>query len=228
MFRIPVLYESGMLEEHTVLSIAFLLQIFFRHKAQRSRIDAVPQAIFTGTVVEHMTKMGIGSFAAYFRADHQVAEIGILLDRIVADRPGKAGPPAIGIEFIMGTEERLTGYDIYVYTVSMMIPEFVAERRFRSVVLRHFVLQRCQTFLQAVLILLMCPVILDKSIPAGALAVTLVVSGILVMITLVVLFGRVKRFSFYRIELQLAPRNVRWPVAQPWKLLPAGAAPPNG
>ncbi|MNC69238.1 hypothetical protein D3C75_1199080 [compost metagenome] len=56
-------------------------------------------------------------------------------------------------------------------------------------------MQRSQPLLQTSFIFLVLPVLLNKGVPAGALAVPFIVAGILVMVTLVVLFRTVKRLG---------------------------------
>lgn len=90
-----------MLEEHTVLAIAFLLQVLFGNKAQSCRVDTVPQSVRSRAVIEYMAQVGIRCLAAYLSADHQVAEVGFLLDHIVPDRTREARPAAAGIELVL-------------------------------------------------------------------------------------------------------------------------------
>ena len=68
----------------------------------------------------------------------------------------------------------------------MVIPELIAERRFGRIILCNLILQRGQALLEALLILFMLPVVFNEGFPAGALAVTLVMGGILAVVILMI------------------------------------------
>lgn len=141
---------NDLFKQYFVFAITFFFQILFGYKTQGSGIDAITHSTrFGRAVVEQVTQMGIAFTTSHFSTNHEVAKIGFFLNIIVTKWTGEARPAAAGIVFVGGTEQWLTGHDIHIDSVTVVIPELVMERWFGCVVLGNFVLQRRQTLFQA-------------------------------------------------------------------------------
>src|SRR5882762_6588464 len=75
---------------------------------------------------------------------HEQRAVGLLLDVARLERPREARPAGTGIEFVERAEQRLPGHDVDVDPFLMIVPELVLEGALGCLVLRDFVLQRCQ------------------------------------------------------------------------------------
>ena len=95
-----------------------------------------------------MPEMRISVLAPYLSALHEEAPVFLLHNIIWLKWLRKAWPACAGFEFVERAEERLTGDNVNVYALPMIIRVFVVEGRFRAFPLRYIILRRRQHFLR--------------------------------------------------------------------------------
>jgi len=61
-----------------------------------------------------MSEMRIAAAAFYFGADHSVGRVGFLVDSLIFERGGEAGPAAAGVKFCFGAEQWSSAADTFV------------------------------------------------------------------------------------------------------------------
>ena len=64
-------------------------------------IDAIAQARGGGSVVEDVTQVGVAAGAGDFDAAHAKAQVFVLVDTVGVNGVKKAGPSAVGVEFLV-------------------------------------------------------------------------------------------------------------------------------
>src|SRR2546427_5034983 len=77
----------------------------------------------------------------HFGALHEQRVVGLLLDVARLERPREAGPTGPRIVLVERAEQRLSGHDVHVDPVLMIVPKIVLEGALGGFVLRDFVLQ---------------------------------------------------------------------------------------
>src|SRR5581483_8627119 len=141
--NLSALVKSRLDEGLKIFSVTSFFHLVERNKFQRRRIDAIAQAALVArAIIKNVSKMRIGSFRTDFRAHHAEGSIRVLNNFFVFDRFGKTWPAAAGIEFVQRAEQRFTAYDVHVNAVLVIVPKFVAKRRFGGGILRDIELHR--------------------------------------------------------------------------------------
>ncbi len=95
-----------------------------------------------------MTQVGIPVLASHF--DPHREELPVLSLRDVLRLQGfrKAWPSRPGVVLVERAEERLSGYDVNVNPLPLVVIVFISEGRLRAFVLRYLVLKRCELLFQ--------------------------------------------------------------------------------
>src|SRR5512133_1515494 len=93
-------------------------------------------------VIENMAQVRVGGFGADFGALHSVRPVRASDDLIWLHRFAEAGPAAIRIKLVQGTEQGFARNDVDVNPRPFLFPKLVAEGWFGGGLLRNRVLQR--------------------------------------------------------------------------------------
>lgn len=97
---------------------------------QRGGVDAITLACWWRPVGKNVTEVGITVAAEQFYPAHAVTVVSPLHDIGFLELRMKTRPPATGIEFALGTEQRMSATDTVVNTVLPVPFILAAERRF--------------------------------------------------------------------------------------------------
>mgnify|MGYP001325261176 CR=1 FL=1 len=128
-------------EEREVFSIAFIGQLLGRYKSQRGRINAVAQSSGCRAVLEYVSEVRVGKFAADFNAGRKERVVVAFNNVFGFDWLCETGPACAGLKFVVGTEKGFAGDDIDVDARGFIIPISVAKRTLGSVLLGDLILQ---------------------------------------------------------------------------------------
>src|SRR5689334_20697811 len=89
-----------------------------------------------------MPEMAVPMARPNLGPDHPMSRVRLLDYITVLNGLSKTRPAALGIEFIEGSKQRLSGNHIHVKPGLFVIPEVVLKRPLRPVLLRHSILLR--------------------------------------------------------------------------------------
>lgn len=87
-----------------------------------------------------MAQVGIRAAAAHLGAGIADLVVGVLGQRAVLDRAGKAGPAAARVVLVGAGEQRFAGHHVHVDAVAVMVPVLACEGPLGALVLGYTVL----------------------------------------------------------------------------------------
>ena len=115
---------------------------------ERRAIHAIAEAGWSGTVVEHVTKMRTARRAQCFGADHAVGTVDLGGDRVVGHRIEEARPSRAAVELRVAAEELGVAHDAVVGAVVVAVPVLAGEGSFGGAALGHLELLGAQALAQ--------------------------------------------------------------------------------
>ncbi len=127
------------------MRLAVMSIVFARGKVHGAGIDAITGAGGGGAVIENMTEMGTAAGAGNFGAYHSVTEVGRNLGT-AGNRTVKTGPTAAGIEFVAGTENRVSASGTAESSVFLNFQIFSGKSRFCAFLAQNAILFRGKAF----------------------------------------------------------------------------------
>ena len=130
----------ALLKQLKILAIAPLLKHILGDKLQRGTIDTVSETTRLGTIIEDMPKMTISIPAPNLSPHHEMAQIPFLLDALIIEWLGEAGPTTARFKLIQATEQGLPGDNIHIDSFPFVVPELVIEGWLGGVFLSHPIL----------------------------------------------------------------------------------------
>src|SRR5438093_1643575 len=201
-------------EQRQVLPVALFLEALHRDEAQRGRVHAVALAGRRRPVVEDVPQVRVGVRGADLGARREEPAVLPLANVPGLERSREARPARPGLVLVERAEDRLARDDVDVDAGPVVVPVLVLEGRLGTLVLRHLVLHRGERLRERRIVGLLeghgipsfprhglrlrrrrrvAPELLQARVAAAVPAIELVAHGLLLVVTLMVLLGRVER-----------------------------------
>src|SRR2546428_9653138 len=217
-------------EERQVLPVALFLEALYRNEPQRGRVHAVALAGRRRPVVEDVPEVRVGVRGADLGARREEPAVLPLADVPGLERSREARPARPGLVLVERAEDRLARDDVDVDAGPVVVPVFVVEGRLGAFLLRHLVLHGVERFPERGIVglleghgipsfrwhalrlrrrRLVAPQLLQPRVAAAVPAIELVAHGILLVVALVVLLGRVERGRRHDLGRDRAPEALR-------------------
>src|SRR5436309_3119107 len=201
-------------EERQVLPVALFLEALYRNEPQRGRVHAVALAGRRRPVVEDVPEVRVGVRGADLGARREEPAVIPLAHVPELARYREARPARPGLLLVERAEDRLARDDVDVDAGPVVVPVLVLKGRLGTLVLRHLVLHGGERLRERRIVglleghgipsfprhglrlrrrRLVAPELLQARVAAAVPAIELVAHGILLVVALMVLLGRVER-----------------------------------
>ena len=100
-----------------------------------------------GTVIKYVAQMGICLSASHLGPYHEQAFVGLFHYVLLFQGSGETRPARTRVELIQRAEQGLTRNNVHIDARCLVVPIFIPERWFCSVLLSHLILHRRQSAL---------------------------------------------------------------------------------